>query len=121
MIAAYTSPNVVFEFLVNSYGAVALFVYLAIALAQVRLRKRLEREDPAALKLRMWLFPWLSYATIALMGAVIVAMAILPSSRTQFWLSLLTLGVILVGYELRRRGDRKRRSVADEQVAKAPV
>lgn len=121
VIAAYTSPNVVFEFLVNSYGAVALFVYLAIALAQVRLRKRLEREDPAALKLRMWLFPWLSYATIALMGAVIVAMAILPSSRTQFWLSLLTLAVILVGYELRRRGNRKRRSVPDEQVEKAPV
>ncbi|WP_215550477.1 amino acid permease [Amycolatopsis sp. CA-230715] len=103
VIAAYTSPDVIFQFLVNSYGAVALFVYLSIALAQVRLRKRLEREDPAALGLKMWLFPWLSYATIALMVAVILAMAFLPGSRSQFWLSAVTLALILIAYQFRKR------------------
>ncbi|MFE5508801.1 amino acid permease [Amycolatopsis japonica] len=103
VIAAYTSPDLIFQFLVNSYGAVALFVYLSIALAQVRLRRRLEREDPDKLTLKMWLFPWLSYATIALMGGVILAMALLPSTRSQFWLSAVTLVLILVGFEIRRR------------------
>lgn len=103
VLAAYLSPDVVFAFLVNSYGAVALFVYLLIAIAQVRMRRKLEREDPEALTLRMWLFPWLSYTTIALMGVIIAAMAILPDSRTQFWVSLGTLAVILIGYEIRRR------------------
>ncbi|ONF73810.1 amino acid permease [Amycolatopsis keratiniphila] len=103
VIAAYTSPDLIFQFLVNSYGAVALFVYLAIALAQVRLRRRLEREDPDKLTLKMWLFPWLSYATIALMAAVILAMALLPSTRSQFWLSAVTLALILIGFEIRRR------------------
>ncbi|MFI7121283.1 amino acid permease [Amycolatopsis sp. NPDC049868] len=103
VIAAYTSPDLIFQFLVNSYGAVALFVYLSIALAQVRLRRRLEREDPDKLSLKMWLFPWLSYATIALMGGVILAMALLPSTRSQFWLSAVTLALILVGFEIRRR------------------
>ncbi|MER6764837.1 MULTISPECIES: amino acid permease [Amycolatopsis] len=103
VIAAYTSPNLIFQFLVNSYGAVALFVYLAIALAQVRLRKRLQNTDPGALSLKMWLFPWLSYATIALMAAVILAMAFLPSTRSQFWLSAVTLVLILIAYQVRKR------------------
>ncbi|WP_205660581.1 amino acid permease [Amycolatopsis antarctica] len=107
VVAAYTSPDLIFQFLVNSYGAVALFVYLAIALAQVRLRKRIERENPGGLEMRMWLFPWLSYATIALMGTVILAMAFLPASRSQFWLSALTLALILICYQVRkRRGER---------------
>ncbi|MFE3170574.1 amino acid permease [Amycolatopsis sp. NPDC059090] len=103
VIAAYTSPNLIFQFLVNSYGAVALFVYLAIALAEVRLRKRLQNTDPGALSLKMWLFPWLSYATIALMAAVILAMAFLPSTRSQFWLSAVTLVLILIAYQVRKR------------------
>ncbi|MGW4393855.1 amino acid permease [Amycolatopsis nivea] len=103
VIAAYTSPNLIFQFLVNSYGAVALFVYLAIALAQVRLRKRLQNTDPGALSLKMWLFPWLSYATIALMAAVILAMAFLPTTRSQFWLSAVTLALILIAYQFRKR------------------
>lgn len=103
VIAAYTSPDLIFQFLVNSYGAVALFVYLSIALAQVRLRRRLERDDPEKLTLKMWLFPWLSYATIALMAGVILAMALLPSTRSQFWLSAITLALILAGFEIRRR------------------
>lgn len=108
VIAAYTSPQLIFSFLVNSYGAVALFDYLSIALAQVRLRKRLQREDPAALRLKMWLFPWLSYATIALMVGVIAAMALLPASRSQFWLSAITLAVILLAYQFRKRQHRDR-------------
>ncbi|NKQ52395.1 amino acid permease [Amycolatopsis sp. K13G38] len=103
VIAAYTSPGLIFQFLVNSYGAVALFVYLSIALAQVRLRKRLQQTDPSALGLKMWLFPWLSYATIALMAAVILAMAFLPSTRSQFWLSAVTLALILGAYQIRKR------------------
>ncbi|MBT2598048.1 amino acid permease [Arthrobacter sp. ISL-72] len=103
VVCVYLWGNLVFGFLVNSYGAVALFVYLVIAASQVVLRKRLDREDPAALKLKMWLFPWLSYATIALMLAVIVAMAILPDTQSQFLMSGVTLVVILLSFEVRRR------------------
>ncbi|UUL75553.1 amino acid permease [Pseudarthrobacter sp. Fe7] len=117
VIAVYLWGDVVFTFLVNSYGAVALFVYLVIALSQVVLRKRLEREDPASLKLKMWLFPWLSYATIALMLAVIAAMALLPSTQSQFLMSGLTLVVILVGYEIRKRYGRRPDSEATEPLA----
>ncbi|MFE7318977.1 amino acid permease [Streptomyces sp. NPDC057555] len=103
VVAAWLSPDVVFSFLINSYGAIALFVYLAIAVAQLRMRRGLERDEPARLTLRMWGYPWLSRLTIALMALVIGAMAVLPDSRAQFWLSLLTLGVVLAAYEIRRR------------------
>ena len=100
--ATYLWGDVVFNFLVNSYGAVALFVYLIIAISQVVLRRRLDRTDPDSLALKMWLFPWLSYATIALMAIVIAAMAVLPSTRSQFLMSGLTLILILVSYQIRK-------------------
>ncbi|UZJ33270.1 amino acid permease [Streptomyces endophytica] len=103
VIAAWISPDVVFTFLINSYGAIALFVYLAIAVAQLRLRRTLERTEPSRLTLKMWLFPWLSRLTVALLSLVILTMAFLPTTRPQFWLSLLTVAVVLTAYEVRRR------------------
>src|SRR6204780_3050573 len=60
VVMSYISPNTVFAFLVNSYGTVAIFVYVLIAVSELRLRARLEREDPARLKIRMWGYPYLT-------------------------------------------------------------
>ncbi len=50
VIAAFVSPDLVFSFLVNSYGAVALFVYLMIATPRSRSAGnwRLEIPRPSA-------------------------------------------------------------------------
>ncbi len=53
VIFAAISPNTVFLFLVNSSGAIALFVYILIALPKLRMRRTLERDAPQRLKLRM--------------------------------------------------------------------
>ena len=89
------SPNTVFLFLVNSSGAVALFCYVLIALAELRMRRRLEAEEPERLKLRMWFFPWLTYLTIAAMVAVIVSMALVDDVRSQLIPSLIALAIVL--------------------------
>ena len=57
VIANVISPEKVFLFLLNSSGAVALFVYLLIAVSQLVLRRRLEGEDPDRFEVRMWLYP----------------------------------------------------------------
>ena len=44
--------------LAETSGAIALFVYLLIALSE--LRRRLEREAPERLQLKMWLHPYLT-------------------------------------------------------------
>ena len=85
------SPDKVFLFLVNSSGAVALFCYLLIAAAELRMRRRLEAEAPERLKLRMWLFPWLTYAAIAAMVAVIASMAFVDDVRPQLVPSFISL------------------------------
>ncbi|HZG02460.1 MAG TPA: amino acid permease [Streptomyces sp.] len=62
----YAYPDTIFLFLVNSSGAVALFVWLVICFSQLRLRKIIERESPEKLSVRMWLYPYLTWATIGL-------------------------------------------------------
>jgi GABA permease len=100
---AYLSPDTVFLFLVNSSGAIALFVYVLIALSELRMRRTLEREAPERLKLRMWAYPYLTYASIAAMVAIIGAMALVEETRPQLIPSFLSLGVVLAAYALRSR------------------
>ena len=95
VILAAIWPESVFIWLVNSSGAVALFCYLLIACAELRMRRQLEREAPDRLTLRMWLYPWLTYASIAAMAAVIVAMALVDEVREQLWWSLGSLAIVL--------------------------
>lgn len=103
VVMSYVSPDKVFSFLIHSYGAVALFVYTMICLSQLRLRRKLEREEPDALVLKMWGFPWLSWLTLAGMATVTLAMGILPDTRLDFAMSLVTLAIILIAYEIRKR------------------
>ena len=98
VLAAAASPETVFLFLLNSSGAVILFVYLLIAVSQLVLRRRLT--GPIAVK--MWLYPWLTIATIAAILAVLVLMFIDVSTREQLLLSLLAWAVVLVLYAVIR-------------------
>jgi L-asparagine transporter-like permease len=91
----YTSPDTVFLFLVNGSGAVALFVYLVVAISQLRMRRRLERDEPERLKLRMWAYPWLTWLAIAAMCSVLLMMLFDPDARSQVALSTLVAAVVL--------------------------
>jgi L-asparagine transporter-like permease len=101
VVAAVVSPNAVFAFLVSSSGTVILFVYLATAVAHIRLRRRHPETETKAV--RVWLFPWLSYAVIAGMVGVLVAMAITPSLASQLWFSLLALVAAIGAFVAFRR------------------
>ena len=101
IIASVISPQVVFAFLINASGAVMLFIYAIIAAAQIKSRRRLEQSDPARLQIKMWLFPWASYAAIAGIAGVLVAMALTPTLASQLFMSLIALGVVGVAYIIR--------------------
>jgi GABA permease len=92
----YLSPDKIFLFLINASGGVALLVYLVIAFSQLRLRRKYEKENPEALKIRMWLFPYLTYATIIAIAGVFVAMPFIDSLRSQFFVTLLIV-IFVVG------------------------
>jgi GABA permease len=104
VLAAILSPSVVFAFLVNSSGAVIVFVYIAIAVSQVRLRRKNERAGGPPPALPIWLFPYLSYFAIAAMVAVLVAMGFTPDLASQLWWSVLSVIVALAAYGVMRHG-----------------
>jgi len=95
VIAAAISPDTVFSFLLNSSGAIILFVYLLIAISQLILRRR---TSPEKLAVKMWLFPFLTIATIAAILGVLVLMLFKEDTRSQLVLSLLAWAVVLVLY-----------------------
>ncbi|MFM0202913.1 amino acid permease [Paraburkholderia fungorum] len=103
VVMSYVSPDTVFAFLVNSYGTVAIFVYVLIAVSQLKLRARLEREAPEMLRVRMWCYPYLTCFAILGMVGILVAMAFIPDQRTPLWLGVVSLGVLLVAYAWRAR------------------
>jgi GABA permease len=100
VIMAAVAPNTVFQFLLNSSGAIVLLVYLLIALSQIVLRRR---TPPDKLRVKMWLFPGLSILTVVAIAAVLVQMAFDEGARVQFWLSLASWAVTAALYFVTKR------------------
>lgn len=103
ILAAVVSPSGVFAFLVNASGATMLVIYLLSALAQIRIRRAVERADPGRLLFKVWLFPASSYATVAAICGVLAAMALTPSLASQFWISGLLVAVVVAAYFILRK------------------
>ncbi|WP_065571381.1 amino acid permease [Microbacterium oleivorans] len=98
----------IFDFIMNSAGLVALFVYVFIALTQMRLRQKMTPDEVAKLKLKVWLHPWLNILLIAAIAAVVAVMLTSESGRSQVWTSLIATAVLLVFWPLVRRNLRRR-------------
>lgn len=104
LAASALSPQIVFSFLVNASGATMLFIYLMVCFAQIRLRRQIERDAPERLAIRMWLFPWASYAAIGAIVAVLLAMALTPALASQFYSSAaVAVGVAILAWLAGRR------------------
>ncbi|MFJ5993995.1 amino acid permease [Streptomyces sp. NPDC092370] len=104
----YLWPDTVFQFLLNSSGAIALFVWLVICFSQLRMRKTLQRESPEKLVVRMWLYPYLTWVTIAVIIFVLGYMLTDTAEgggRDQVVLStLVAVGVVVVALVRDRLG-----------------
>lgn len=104
VVANYFIPTeAVFHFLLDSSGAVAVVVYLCIVATQLRGRRRLERERPEALSLKMWAFPYLSGVVGVVLLAIIVGMGVNSDSRRSLVLTLLVTAVAVTAGVVRQR------------------
>lgn len=107
VLLSYWRPDDVFPWLLNMIGAVILIVWIFIAVSQLRLRRRLEREAPERPAVRMWAFPWLTWVALAGMAAVFVLMAREPGTRVQLYATGgMTLALAAVGYARQRASAR---------------
>jgi GABA permease len=119
VIAAAVSPDQVFLFLLNSSGAIILFVYLLIAISQIVLRRR---TSPEKLTVKMWAFPVLSFVVVAAIVLVLVQMGLQADVRIQLFLSLGAWALVLVLYfATRSLRNRAPAEAADRSPSSTPA
>lgn len=107
VLVNYVVPEV-FTYLLASSGAIALMMYLVIAITQFATRRALRAKGTESrLESPMWAFPYLSVATIVGIAGILLAMAILPGRRLELWLSIgLAAVLVIAGAVVQRRGSR---------------
>ncbi|WP_435606993.1 GABA permease [Pseudomonas knackmussii] len=116
-IINYFAPGKVFAFLLASSGAVALLVYLVIAVSQLRMRRKLVASGQP-LEFRMWLYPWLTWLVILFILAVLGIMLAMPEHRAEVLATGMLAVVILC---LGLLDNRKGRSRAARGLASAEL
>jgi GABA permease len=119
VVIAALWPDTVFLFLINSSGAVFLFVYLMICASQLKLRSHWEREG--LLKFKMWGHPWLPLLVTATIIAVLVSMAIDPATRISLLQSVIALAFIMLTYPIFVRNKSVERSLTVTPTASQTV
>ncbi|MBH5334853.1 amino acid permease [Streptomyces pactum] len=108
VLLSYWWPDTIFKWLLNMVGAAVLVVWGFIAVAQLRMRRKLQREAPERLVVKMWLFPYLTWAALAGTIGVLLLMLRDDDNRTQLFFTVgLAVVLSVVGY-LRQRSLERR-------------
>ncbi|MCX4832570.1 amino acid permease [Streptomyces sp. NBC_01016] len=108
VLLSYWRPDDIFAWLLNTIGAIILVVWFFIAVSQLVLRRKLEREAPEKLVVKMWAYPYLTIIALVGMVAVFVLMAREHDTRVQLYFSG-GLAIILaaVGYARQKLAEKK--------------
>jgi GABA permease len=117
VIANYVMPEQVFGFLLATSGAIALLVYLVIAVSQLRMRATLDAGG-AQPGLRMWCFPWLTWAVILFICGVLIAMLLREDHRMEVSATAVLAALVVFASWLNRRA-RQARGGAGQVSARA--
>lgn len=113
VIANYFLPTgAVFTFLLSSSGAVAVVVYLCICGTQIAGRRKKTAEEKAALPVKMWGFPYLSYLVGLILLAIVGGMVFTPATRTPLALTMIVTTLAVAAGLVHQR--RKTASAAEQ-------
>jgi GABA permease len=112
VLLSYWRPDDVFAWLLNTIGAIILVVWFFIAFSQLILRRKLEREAPEKLVVKMWAYPYLTVLALVAMVVIFVLMAREHDTRVQlYYTGGLTIVLAIVGY-VRQRAAESRAATA---------
>ncbi|GAB3665892.1 amino acid permease [Streptomyces sparsus] len=104
VLLSFWWPDTVFAWLLNMVGAAVLVVWGFIAVSQLRSRRRLERQAPERLVVRMWLFPFLTWVALAGIAGILLLMLRDGDTRVQLYCTGgLTLALAATGLWRQRR------------------
>ncbi|MGI5126283.1 amino acid permease [Pseudonocardia sp. CA-107938] len=94
VIANYLFPEDVFNVLLATSGAVALLVYLVIAVSQLQMRAKFE-SSRTAMPVRMWAYPYLTWAVIVVIPVMLVYMLFDADQRINI-IATAVIGIVVV-------------------------
>lgn len=101
----FFAPSEVFGFLLATSGAIALLVYLVIAVCQLRMRYKLGRSN-TQIALKNVEVPVLTWLVIGFIVAALTTMVVLPEHRSEVsatgLLTLLTIALGLISQKRRK-------------------
>lgn len=95
-------PETLLGVLLSAVGASLIAIWIAIAVSQLRLRPRIEASG-RPMTVRMWAFPYLTWATLALLGGLVVLMLIDDAARAQAAATTGLVAVVAGIYVVRER------------------
>ncbi|MGW8971406.1 amino acid permease [Streptomyces platensis] len=107
VIAGIVWPTTVFAWLLNIAGCSVLVVWSIVCLTQLKMRRRLEREAPEQLSVRMWAFPYLTWLTFAAILGVFAVMAASPDGRQQLIGTAVVVAALAGAGHLKQRRDQR--------------
>ncbi|MFE7545412.1 amino acid permease [Streptomyces platensis] len=107
VIAGIVWPTTVFAWLLNIAGCSVLVVWSIVCLTQLKMRRRLEREAPEQLSVRMWAFPYLTWLTFAAILGVFAVMAASPDGRQQLIGTAVVVAALAGAGHVKQRRDQR--------------
>ncbi|MEU8680323.1 amino acid permease [Streptomyces sp. NPDC048611] len=113
VVAGIVWPTTVFAWLLNIAGCSVLVVWSIVCLTQLKMRRRLEREAPELLSVRMWGFPYLTWLTFAAILGVFAVMAASADGRQQLVGTAVVVAALAGAGHLKQRRDRRAAAVTD--------
>ena len=100
VIGNYVLPSEIFAYLLATSGAIALLVYLVIAISQLRMRRQV---DDSELELKMWAYPVLTWVVIVFIVGTVAFMAQRDGYKLNLWLTLALAAVIAAAGLIRQQ------------------
>ena len=105
VLAAKFWPATVFTWLMNTTGVAILVVWLFICIVQLRMRRRLEREAPELLTVKMWGYPYLTWIAMAAVAGILALMTTTEGNRQQLYAAGVLVALLITGGLLKQRRD----------------
>ncbi len=98
---AYFLPRSAFLYLVTATGFQALFIWMLIVLTQIYYRRR-ARRAPGEMRIRVPLYPWLSWLEVVLLAAIAATALITPHEALPLGIGLAAVALAAIGYLITR-------------------
>ncbi|WP_406198589.1 amino acid permease [Kitasatospora sp. NBC_01560] len=98
-------PDTVFTWLMNTTGVAILVVWFFICVVQLKMRRRLERETPELLTVRMWGYPYLTWIAMAAVLGILGLMTTTEGNREQLYAAGVLVALLVAAGLVKQRRD----------------